>query len=442
MRIRHWFVAGLIALAAGCGQGQAPEGAPRPPVVPVSQPVRRDVIDYVEYTGRINAINPVDIKARVSGYLVRAPFREGAEVKRGDLLFEVDPRPYQAQLDQALGHLGLYEAQLKLAKANLAMDQALARTPGAVSQYQLNVDEAAVEQAQAGVTAYQASLKVYELNLAFTRVLSPVDGQVSRYYLTPGNLVLQDQTLLTTVVTLDPMYVYFDMDQRTLLRILTAINEGRIKMPINVQDLAVSAAAVAGLSASQWWADVVVPALVPQKATTKVKAPVFMGLESESGFPHKGYVDFMNNQVNPSTGTIAVRGVFANPKPENGVRLLKPGMFVRVRLPLGEPHPALLVSDAAVGSDQGLRFVYVLDKDNKIEYRRVTTGALQEDGLRVIEKGLDPNDRVVVAGLQQVRPRMQVEPEPTPMPTLGPEGNDGAADAGGPQPPPPGGGKK
>ena len=294
--------------------------------------------DYVDFTGRTNAVESVDIRARVSGYLVEMPFKEGAEVKKGDLLFEVDPRPYQAQFDQAEGQVNLYKAQLALAKANYARDLDVAKTPGAVSGQQLDQDKAAVDEADAAVKAFQASMEVYKLNLSFTKVTSPIDGQVSRYFLTLGNLVVQDQTLLTTVVSLDPMYVYFDMDEGTLLRARRAINEGTIQR------------------------------------YEEGKIPVYMGLQGEAGFPHQGFVNFVNNQVNPNTGSISVRGEFANPKPANGIRLLSPGMFVRVRLPIGQPHPALLVIDRAIGSDQGLKYVYVVDSKNKVQQRRCRPG--------------------------------------------------------------------
>ena len=197
-------------------------------MVPVSKPVAGTVTDYADFTGRTNAIESVDIRARVSGYLVQMPFKEGADVKQGELLFEVDPRPYKAQLDQAEGQVNLYKAQLALAKANYARDLEVAKTPGAVSGQQLDQDKAAIDEADAAVKAFQASMEVYKLNLDFTKVTSPISGQVSRYFLTLGNLVVQDQTLLTTVVSLDPMYVYFDMDEGTLLRARRAINEGKI----------------------------------------------------------------------------------------------------------------------------------------------------------------------------------------------------------------------
>jgi multidrug efflux system membrane fusion protein len=197
-----------------------------------------------------------------------------------------------------------------------------------------------------------------------------------------GNLVNQDQTLLTTIVSLDPIYVNFDMDEPTLLRVRRAVNEGRIKMP---QDGVVS---------------------------------VYMGLQGEDGYPHAGTINFVNNQVNSTTGSISVRGVFPNARPTGGARLLSPGMFVRVRMPLGQPHKSVLVIDRAIGSDQGLKYVYVVDAENKAQTRRITTGSLQEDGLREISTGLKSNEWVVVGALQQVRPRMEIRPEQIAMPTL------------------------
>jgi multidrug efflux system membrane fusion protein len=352
-------------------------------VVPVSQPVQRDVTDYVDFTGRTDAINAVNIVPRVTGYLVQMPFKEGSLVKKDDLLFEVDPRPYKAQLAQAEGQVKLYQAQLKLAKATLERDLGISKTPGAVSAQQLDQDRASVEQAEASVQAAQASLEVYKLNLSFCSVTSPIDGMVARYYLTLGNLVNQDQTLLTTVVSLDPIYAYFDMDEPTLVQMRQAVAEGKIKV------------------------------------YAEGKLPVLMALQGEQGYPHEGTINFTNNQVDPATGSIAVRGVFPNPLLKEGVHLLSPGMFVRIRLPMGEQHPALLVVDRAIGSDQGLKYVYVIDAQNKATYRRVTTGPLQPDGLRVITAGLQPGEWVAVGALQQIRPNMQVQMEKMAMPTFG-----------------------
>lgn len=374
------FASGLLA-ALGCAP---PPAAPPPPVgakVPVSRPVQRQVTETVEYTGRTDAVESVGVRARVTGYLTQAPFKEGAEVNKGDLLFEVDPRPYKAQLDQAESQVGVAESQLALARNTLDRTRA---SGASLSQQEADQAKAAADTAAAQVRAAKATAEVYRLNTEYTKVVAPIAGEVSRYYFTAGNLVSQDQTLLTTVVSVDPMYVYFDMDERTLLRINAAVNDGRIK---------------------------------PPSAGT---APVQLGLDGEEGYPHSGTINFLNNVVNPSSGTVALRGVFANPKPPNGRRLFKPGMFARVRLPLGGPRAALLVLDRAVGSDQGLKYVYVVDAQSKVQYRRVTTGALEDDGLRVIETGLRPDDRVVVGALQQLRPKAEVVTEDVPMPSAGP----------------------
>jgi multidrug efflux system membrane fusion protein len=380
----------LLPAALGCGHGPEQAAPTGPPAVPVSRPVRRGVTESVEYTGRTDAVNFVNVRARVTGYLVEMPFTEGARVKKGDLLFEIDPRPYQALVDQADGQVKLNQARLRLAATTLERDQAISRaSPGAVSQQLLDQDRASVQEAQASIAAAQATLAAYKLNLSFCRVTSPIDGRVSRYYLTLGNLVNQDQTLLTTVVSDDPMYVYFDMDERTVLRVREAVNRGEMEA-----------------GPRRWWS----PA---------VELPVFMGLENEEGFPHRGTINFVDNAVNLSTATLTVRGVFDNPLPPRGRRLMSPGMFARVWLPVSRPHPAVLVIDRAIGTDQGLKFVYVVGKDGKVAYRRVTTGALQEDGLRVVE-GVGPDELVVVGGLQQVRPGMEVRPDETPMPTIDP----------------------
>ncbi len=385
-RLGRWFAYSLIVISIGCARKEQHAAKAPPPAIPVSQIVEREVTDFVDFTGRTEAVQLVDIRPRVTGYVVKQPFREGSEVKKGDLLFEIDPRPYQAQLDQAEGQVKLYEAQLKLARVTLARDQNIAKTPGAISLQQIDQDEASVEEAEARLKAFRASLEVYKLNLEFTQVTSPIDGQVSRYYLTIGNLVNQDQTLLTTVVSLDPIYAYFDVDEPTVLRVRKAINDGKIKQ-------------------------------YQQGAL-----PVYMGLQGEDDFPHPGTLNFVNNQVNPATGSISVRGIFPNAVPQSGTtRLLSPGMFVRVRLPIGQPYSALLVVDRAIGSDQGLKYVYVVSGDNKIEYRRVTTGSLQLDGLRVVTAGLKPKESIVVGGLQLVHPNMEIKPDRTKMPSLSPQ---------------------
>ncbi|MHB1422377.1 MAG: efflux RND transporter periplasmic adaptor subunit [Gemmataceae bacterium] len=387
LRFHQFFVCGLFlsfGMLFGCSQQPEAEQSDETLVVPVSKPVRREVTDYVDYTGRTAALNSVDIRPRVTGYLMKMPFKEGAEVKTNDLLFEIDPRPYQALVDQAQAQVTLNLARYQLAKSNNTRARTVAyREPGSFSQQELDTYQAQEIEADAAVKAAKATLEVYKLNRSFCEVTSPIDGQISRYYYTLGNLVNQDQTTLTTVVSLDPMYCYFDVDERTLLRIRKGINEGAILVPPNTEQV-----------------------------------PVYMALEGEANYPHQGTLNFLNNQVNPSTGTLTARGVFPNPKPPSGRRLLTPGMFARIRVRIGQPHQALLVADRAIGSDQGLKFVYVVDQDNKVQYRRVTMGPLESDGLRVIE-GVEADERVVVGALPQVRPLMQVEPEDVEMPTIG-----------------------
>src|ERR1700690_86967 len=350
------YLSSLFIAASGCASKSLEVAPAEAPAIPVSQPVERQVTDYVDFTGRIEAPEAVSVVPRVTGYLMSTPFKEGAEVKKDDVLFEIDPRPYQAQYDQAEGQVILNEARVKEAMADNARAKELSKTPGAISNQDLDRYQAAEEEAQASVQAAKASLEVYKLNLGFCKVLSPLTGQISRYYLTPGNLVNQDQTQLTPVVSVDPMYVYFDIDENTVLRIRRAVNEGKIQR------------------------------------YQQGEIPIYIGLEGEDGYPHTGTVNFVNNQVNPGTGSITVRGVVPNPKPEKGIRLLSPGMFVRVRLPIGKPHDALLVIDRAIGSDQGIKYVYVVDDKNVVQQQRVETAALQEDGLRVIDSGLKPTD--------------------------------------------------
>jgi multidrug efflux system membrane fusion protein len=371
---------GMAVLGAvhGCRQAALPQDASKLPLFTVSRPVQREVTDFVEYTGRTAAVQAEEIKARVTGYLLEAPFQEGAEIKKDDVLFKIDARPYKAQFDQADAQVGLYQSQLKLAKANYERDLELfKRTKGAgVSKQALDSDVAQQEQAEAALKAAQASLEVYKLNLDFTTVKAPIDGQVGRYNQPLGNLVMQDSTLLTTVQSVDPMYVYFDMDMPSYRKFQGGINQ-----------------------------------------SPGARIAVSMALQGEEGYPRAGTVGFFNNLVNPATDTLLVRGVFTNPKKGNG-RELKPGMFVRVQLPISRPHQALLVIDQAITSIQGRKNLYVLDADDKVQELPVNIGQLQSDGLRVVQgQGLDAGTRVVVSKLLQVRPKMQIQPVLQPMPT-------------------------
>lgn len=370
----------ILAASSGCERNKAPIAAAQEQIVPVTKPVSRMVTEYVDFTGRANAVDTVNIIARVTGYLTKMPFKEGKEIKKGTLLFEIDPRPYGAQLDAAKAKVALSKASLELARVtNVRFKELAKKEASAVSKQDLDKYKALEEEAAANLELAKANLKSAQLNFDWTKVYSPIDGKISRYYLTLGNLVNQDQTLLTTILSLDPIYAFFDMDEPTYLRIKRAINDGKVKLPKGNEDL-----------------------------------PVLMGLQGEAGYPHKGYINFIDNQVFPSTGSISWRGVFPNPRPPGGTRLLAPGMFLHIRLPIGQPHKALLVVDRAIQSDQDLKKVYVVDADNKIQSKRITTGPLQEDGLRVVE-GLAPDDLVAIGALQQVRPGMKISPEPIPM---------------------------
>jgi RND family efflux transporter MFP subunit len=369
---------GLPGALTGCRQAALPQDSSKLPVFTVSLPVQREVTDYVEYTGRTAAKKAEEIKARVTGLLLDFPFEEGAEINKDAMLFKIDPRPYQAQYDQAKAQVGLYESQLKLAKANYKRDLDLSdRTKGAgVSKAQLDADMAQQEQADAAVKAAQASLEVYKLNLDFCTVKSPIDGQIGRSNQPRGNLIMQDSTLLTTVQSVDPMYVYFDMDMPTYRKFQAGASKDK-----------------------------------------GAKIAVSMALQGEEGYPRPGTVDFFNNLVNPATDTLLVRCVFPNPKKDTG-RELRPGMFVRVKLPISQPRQVLLVIDQAITSIQGRKNLYVLDDKDTVQELPVTVGQLQSDGLRVVQgERLDDKTRVVVSKLLQVRPKTQIQPVLQPMPT-------------------------
>jgi multidrug efflux system membrane fusion protein len=373
------------AVMVGCERRSREVAGKETPTIPVAKPEKAKVTENFEYTGRTNAKNYITIVPRVTGYLEKIPFKEGDDVKKDQLLFEIDPRPYEAQLKAAKAAVDTNAAGLRYAEAtNLRFKELAKKQPGAVSERELDQYKALEEQAKANLDLANANLVSAQLNLEWTKVKSPIDGRISRYFLTQYNLVNQDQTQLTTVVSMDPMYVYFDMDEPTLLTVKRAINEKRISSP------------------------------------EKGDAWFFVGLAGEDGYPRKGTINFLDNQVNPGTGSIQLRGEIANPKPEKGTYVLVPGMFVRVRMPFGQPKEELLVIDRAVTSEQGQKYVYVLGKDNMVESKRVDLGPLQDNGQRVIMEGLDENDWVVVGGLQQVRPRMEIKPERLKtMPKLG-----------------------
>lgn len=388
----HGLILLFVSLAtSGCGKAPATSDPSAPLSVSVSQPVERVVTDYAEFIGRTEAVDAVEIKARVTGYLLKAAFQEGSDVKSAQVLFEIDPRTYQAQLAAAEGQVEVAQTRHELAQAENARAKALYQdNPRAISLKALDQHQAAEDAAAAEVVAAKGSMEVYKLNLEFTKVTSPIDGRVGRNQVGIGNLVTENATTLTTVVSQDPIYVYFNIDERTMLEALRQLYAG--KMP-------------------------------PLKDR---KIQVLMGLQDDEGFPHEGVADYASNQVDASTGTLTLRAAFNNPKNEDGVRLFMPGLFVRVRLALNKPQPAILVAEAAIGTDQDRRFVYVVDDADTVVTRTVTLGALQMDGLRVVKTGLKSNETVLVSGIQLVRSGEKVNPRKIPMP-LAPTGAKAAA---------------
>jgi RND family efflux transporter MFP subunit len=361
----------LIGLV-GCS---APPAAPpaEPPVVTVAVPLSKPVSPYVDYTGRTDAIPSVDIRARVSGYIGPPRFAVGQNVNAGEVLFVIDQRPYKAALDQAAAQVVLADAQLKLAVTEVKRNEPLVKN-GATTQSEFDKMVAARDVSAATVEAARAARDSAQLNLDFCTIKSPIDGRASRNLIDVGNLVTADNTLLTTVVSEDPMYVYFDIDERTVLRIKEMIRAGQFRSARENSDV-----------------------------------EVLLGLANETGYPHTARVDFVDNKLSSNTGTIRIRVVFPNPMVKGQERIFSPGLFVRVRVPLGDPHEALLVAERAIMSDQDKKYVYVVNDKNEVESRIVKLGLLQ-DGLREIADGLHPKDRVIINGLQRVRRGVPVTP--------------------------------
>jgi RND family efflux transporter MFP subunit len=369
----------LVALAlASCKSAPQVAQLP-PPEVSVSRVVERDVADFFETTGRTAAVESVDVRARVSGYLVKINFKDGEEVEPGRVLFEIDPRPYEAQRLQAEGELARWQASRRKAEADLARNQRLLPT-GAASQKELENAIAAKGTADAEIMSTQGRLDQANLNLEFSKVTAPVKGRVSKANVTVGN-VIEAATLLTTLVSVEPMWMYFDIDERTILQYR---EHYRALHP---------------------------DAQLPDARTLNV--PVEIGLAHQDGHPYAGTLDFVDNQVNPATGTMLARAVF-----DNKDRTLTPGLFVRVRLPIGDPKHSLLVSERAIGTDQGTKYVLAVNDQNVVEYRAVKLGPLS-DGMRVIREGLKPGDRVISAGIQRARPGITVKPNESSAPTSG-----------------------
>jgi multidrug efflux system membrane fusion protein len=386
-RTRILWQAGLglaVALAAAsCGPTEPEPKKTEPPPVTVSQPVSRQIVDYDPYEGHIAPLNnkKSEVRARVRGHLDKLHFREGQMVKEGELLFEIDPRIYKAGLDAAVAQKAAAEAALALAKKEYARTRTLANT-GAASREELDVWTGKQGVAAADSQKADAEIERAQLELGFTKVTAPISGKISRPQVAVGDLVNAGggEMLLATIAPVDPMYVYFDVDERALLRYRRDSRKGN------------------GKEGAQ------------QPALKDLQIPVYVALEGDQGYPHKGVIESADNSVNPGTGTIQVCGELANP-----AGLLDDGMRARVRIPIGSPHPEILVTERAIGNEQGRKFVYVVDGEDKARRRDVTLGRV-EDGLQVVREGLTTKDRVVVNGIQRVRDGMEVKPQEEPMP--------------------------
>ena len=361
----------LTALAGGCKKQAAPAQQP-PPTVTVARPLHREVIEWDEYTGFLEAAEKVDVRARVSGFINEANFEEGGMVKQGDLLFVIDDRPFKAELAAAEAEVAKNQAQVAYAANEFKRLEQLRPTGGA-SELELENARQRLREAEAMVLSAKARVDSAQLNVDWTRVTAPISGRISRKYITAGNLIngggggSGNQTLLTTITSLDPIYGYIDVDEQSVLKYQRLSQE---KKRVSARDM---------------------------------KIPVFMGLSSEEGFPHEGVVDFVDNVIDPETGPLRGRGVFANPFPH----YLTPGLFARVRIPGSGRYVTTLVPDLAIGTDQDQRFVFVVKDDDTVERRALKLGALF-GRFRSVEEGLSTNDRVIINGLQRVRAGMKV----------------------------------
>jgi len=388
-------IAGALSMS-GCGDNaaaRAAQAAPPPPQVDVAQVVARRVTEFDEFTGRFEAVERVEIRPRVSGYIASVNFAEGREVKKGDVLFVIDPRPYEADYKHAKAQLDQARSQSELAKSERERATRLLQAH-AISQEEYDTRVAGLQQADANVEAAQAALDTAALNLTFTRVTAPISGRISRALVTEGNLVTSGQTMLTTLVSLDPIYVRFDGDEQAYLKYTKLARENAKQR------------AVAGSSATaKHQATDKAKSSAPQAEAGEAGAAVMVGLADEPGYPHSGVMVFVDNELDPTTGTIRGRA-----RLDNHDRAFTPGLFARVKLMGSNQYDATLVNDSAIGTDQTVRYVLVVGADNKVQYRPVKLGPII-DGLRVITDGLKPGETIVVNGLQRVRPGSPVTPE-------------------------------
>lgn len=357
-----------VALSA-CGRANSTAAPPQAPEVTVAEVLTRPMRDWDEFTGRLEAVDNVELHPRVSGYVERVDFKEGARVHKGDLLFEIDARPFRAEVARLQAQTQRASAALKLAEANRARAERLF-SENAISREEADQMQTDAATSAADLAASQAGLQAAQLNLEFTEVRAPIDGRVSRALITAGNLVTP-ASLLTTVVSDTPVYAYFDADESTYLR-YAQLGRGHAQQ-------------------------------------------VYMGLVDETGYPHEGQLDFVDNQIDPHTGTIRGRAVFDNTSGK-----LTPGLFARIKLIGPETHDTVLIEERAIATDLGRKYALVLKQDNTVEYRAITLGR-QIDDLRVVSSGLSSGESIVVNGLQRVRPGAAVTPQRATMNGDGPE---------------------
>ena len=357
---------------AGCERPASQAAAPPPPAVTVAQPVKRTVTDWDEFTGRFDAVEEVLVRARVGGFVNSVEFQDGAIVHAGDLLYVIDPRPFEAVAEQAEGQLADSRAKVELAKRELDRGLNLVQT-SAVSEQVVDQRRQALQAAHAAETQAEGALKAAKLNIEFTHVLAPITGRVSRHLVSPGNLVQGSEggaTLLTSIVSLDPIHIYFDMDEATYQKNNRLWFEGK------------------------------------RPSSRETPNPVQVTLTGETKPSHEGTIDFLDNRLDISTGTLRSRAVI----PNKDLSIL-PGQFGRVRVIGSAPYEALLITDSAIATDQSRRIVFVVRQDDTVEARPVMLGPL-DDGLRVIREGLKAEDRVIVDGIQRARVGAKVNPHP------------------------------
>jgi membrane fusion protein, multidrug efflux system len=368
-------LATLAGVNAGCSSSRSAQPtAPAPVEVSVAEVICKQISDSDEFTGRLEAVNAVEVRPRVSGYLQSVHFKEGAIVRQGDLLFQIDPRPFQAEVDRLKGDLSQAKAQRSRAQSDFERAERLHNNDG-MSAEEYDRRAAVRNEAEARIAGTEAALRGAELNLEFTRVTAPITGRVGRAEITEGNLVEGGAAQirpLTTLVSLDPIYVYFDVDEQTYLK-YAHVTQTRAT------------------------------------ASHELRGSALLGLADEDGFPHVGQLSFVDNQVSSSTGTIRLRATFANKN-----LALTPGLFARIRLQGGGAHSGCLAKDEAIITDLNQKYVFVLEKNNTLAYRPVKLGPMME-GLRVVRDGLQDGDVIVVSGLQRVRPGVTVTPKTVSM---------------------------